>query len=291
MEKNSHMDKNNPSTEPAKISSPHKSMNTWKHMVAHGCILFLVIVLFMVYFTSTGSPQAGLLEVGASALIFVILFHFVMKFFPLISKIITSVIVIGFGMALIFVNYHYLRAVKTDAPLKQLLVGDLLVKKILKTINKEPIAVATKEGTPKTVSELNDGKPSPATSPDQLKIKLAEPATSGAGVESIPATPPAPAIKTGTTLITKNNKPELSGGVAAEEVSRLAFTTKVRGPIVRQATERKDIVPSLMHGVVRETSITTLQDRPVLPPVSGIAESIHVIKLCEPFIEGRVPIN
>ena len=35
-------------------------------------------------------------------------------------------------MALIFVNYHYLKAVKTDASLKQLLVGDLLVQKILK---------------------------------------------------------------------------------------------------------------------------------------------------------------
>ncbi|MBI5309239.1 MAG: hypothetical protein HZB37_13150, partial [Planctomycetes bacterium] len=94
-----------------------------------------------------------------------------------------------------------------------------------------------------------------------------------------------------TTLITKNNKPELSGGVTAEEVSRLAFTTKVRGPIVRQATERKDIMPSLVHGVIREMPITTLQVRQVLPPVSGMAESMHVIKLCEPFIEGRMPIN
>jgi hypothetical protein len=285
------MDKNNPSTEPAKISSPHKSMNTWKHMVAHGCILFLAIALFMVYFTSTGSPQAGLLEVGASALIFVILFHLVMKFFPLISKIITSVIVIGFGMALIFVNYHYLKAVKTDASLKQLLVGDLLVQKILKTINKEPLTVVTKEEIPKTVSESNHGKPSPAMSLDQLKITIAEPATSGAGLESIPVTPPTPAIKTGTTLITKNNTPELSGGITTEEVSRLAFITKVRGPIALQVTEKKDIVPSLMHGVIQETSIITLQDRQVLPPVSGMAESIHVIKLCEPFIEGSVPIN
>ena len=114
-------------------------MNTWKHMVAHVCIWFLVIILVMVYFTSTGSPQAGLLEVGVSALIFVALFHLVMKFFPLVSKIITSVIVIGFGIALVFVNYHYLKVVKTDASLKQLLVGDLLVNKILKTIKKSQL--------------------------------------------------------------------------------------------------------------------------------------------------------
>ena len=286
------MDKNNPSTEPAKISSPHKSMNTWKHMVAHSCILFLVIALFMVYFTSTGSPQAGLLEVGASAFIFVVLFHFVMKFFPLISKIITSVIVIGFGMALIFVNYHYLRAVKTDAPLKQLLVGDLLVKKILKTINKEPIAVATNEGTPKTVSDSSNEKPSPAMSPVQPKTTLAEPVMSVAGVEPIPATPLAPAIKKGTTsVVAKNNKPELSGSVTAEEVSRLAFTTKIREPIVQQTTGRKDSMPLSMQGVIQETSTITLQCRPVLPPVSGATEPIHVLKLCKPFIEGRVPIN
>ena len=260
-------------------------------MVAHVCVWFLVIALLMVYFTSTGSPQAGLLEVGVSAFIFVILFHFVMKFFPLISKIITSVIVIGFGMALIFVNYHYLKAVKTDASLKQLLVGDLLVHKILKTINKEPLTVATKEEIPKTVSDSNDGKPSPAMSLDQLKTKLAGPATSGAGLASIPVTPLASAVKTETTLITKNNTPELSGGVTAEEVSRLAFTTKVRGPIVRQVTEEKDIMPSLMRGVIREMPITTLQARQVLPSVSGMAESMHIIKLCEPFIEGRMPIN
>ncbi len=261
-------------------------------MVAHGCILFLVIALFMVYFTSTGSPQAGLLEVGASALIFVVLFHFVMKFFPLISKIITSVIVIGFGMALIFVNYHYLRVVKTDAPLKQLLVGDLLVQKILKTINKEPLAVVTKDGTPKTVSESNDGKPSPAMPPTQPKTTLAEPVTLVAGVEPIPATLPAPATKKGTTsVVSENSKPELSSSIMAEEVSRLVFTTQIRGPIVRQTTRRKDSMPLPVQGVIRETSIITLQDRPVLPPVSGAVEPIHALKLCEPFIEGRAPIN
>ena len=131
-EKNNQIEKYNKLTEPAGLAASRKPMNTWKHMVAHVCIWFLVIVLVMVYFTSTGSPQAGLFEVGGAALIFVVLFHLVMKFFPLVSKIITSVIVIGFGIALIIINYHYLKVVKTDASLKQLLVGDLLVHKILK---------------------------------------------------------------------------------------------------------------------------------------------------------------
>ncbi len=81
------LDKNTRPVEPAKIPPPHRPMNTWKHMVVYFCIWFLVAVLVMVYFTSTGSPQAGLLEVGVSALIFVTLFHLVMKFFPFVSKI------------------------------------------------------------------------------------------------------------------------------------------------------------------------------------------------------------
>jgi hypothetical protein len=290
-EKNNQIDKNNKHTEPAKISAPHKPMNTWKHMVAHVCIWFLVIILVMVYFTSTGSPQAGLLEVGVSALIFVALFHLVMKFFPLVSKIITSVIVIGFGMALIFVNYHYLKVVKKDASLKQLLVGDLLVHKILKTIKKEPIALVTKEEIPQTVSESKYEKPSPAVSFDQLKTTIAEPVTSDANLESLHVTPPAPVIKIGTALITKKYKPESHVGIMTEEVSRLTFTTKKREPIVQQVTERKDLLPSFILGVIQETSITTLKDRKIQPPISGMTESIHMKKLCEPLKEGRMPIH
>ena len=260
-------------------------------MVAHVCIWFLVIILVMVYFTSTGSPQAGLLEVGVSALIFVALFHLVMKFFPLVSKIITSVIVIGFGMALIFVNYHYLKVVKKDASLKQLLVGDLLVHKILKTIKKEPIALVTKEEIPETVSESKYEKPSPAVSLDQLKTTIAEPVTSDANLESLHVTPPAPVIKIGTALITKKNKPESHVGIMTEEVSRLTFTTKKREPIVQQVTGEKDLTPLLLLEVIRETPTKALKDQKIQRPISEMTTSIHMIKLCEPLKEGRMPIN
>jgi len=262
-EKNNHIDKNNKLTEPAGIPPSHKPMNTWKHMVAHVCIWFLVIILVMVYFTSTGSPQAGLLEVGVSALIFVALFHLVMKFFPLVSKIITSVIVIGFGIALIFVNYHYLKVVKKDASLKQLLVGDLLVHKILKTIKKEPIALVTKEEIPQTVSESKYEKPSPA----------------------------APVIKIGTALITGKYKTELPMGNMTEEVSRLTFKTEEREPIVQQVTGGKDITPLLLLEVIRETPTTTLKDQKIQRPISETTASINMIKLCEPLKEGRMPIH
>ncbi|CAG1769520.1 hypothetical protein BAC3_00345 [uncultured bacterium] len=290
-EKNNPTDKNNKLTEPAKMPDRHKPLNTWKHMVAHVCIWFLVIVLVMVYFTSTGSPQAGLLEVGVSVLIFVVLFHLVMKFFPLVSKIITSVIVIGFGIALIIMNYHYLKVVKTDASLKQLLVGDLLVHKILKTIKKEPIALVTKEETPQAVSEPAYEKPSPVVSLDQLKTTTAEPATSDVNLEVLHVAPLAPAIKTGTALITGKYKPESNVGIITEDVSRLPFTTKEREPILHQVTERKDLMSSFIPGVIRETSITTLKDHKIQPLVSEMAESITMKRLCEPLKEGRMPVN
>ncbi len=260
-------------------------------MVAHVCIWFLVIILVMVYFTSTGSPQAGLLEVGVAALIFVALFHLVMKFFPLVSKIITSVIVIGFGLASIFVNYHYLKVVKKDASLEQLLVGDLLVHKILKTVKKEPITLVTKEEIPKTVSESKHEKPSPVISLDQLKITIADPIAAGANLELLHITPPAPAIKTGTAFMTGKYKMESYAGNITEEISRLTFITKEREPIVQQVTGKKDLTPLLLLEVIRETPTTALKGRKIQRPISETTASIHMIKLCEPLKEGRMPIH
>lgn len=263
-------------------------------MIAHICIWFLVVVLVMVYFTSTGSPQAGLLEVGVSAFIFVVLFHLVMKFFPLITKIITSVIVIGFGIALIFVNYHYLKVVKKDASLKELLVGDLLVHKILKTVRKEPVALVTKEEIPTIVSEPKYEKPLPAISLDELKTRIADPITTDVDFEPLRILPLAPVIKTGTVFMTEKYKMDSYVGTMAEEISRLSFTTKARGPIVQQATERNDLTPSFLLGTTQETPITSLKDHKIQPLISempALIQSIHMIKLCEPLKEGHMPIN
>lgn len=290
-EKNTPADKNNKFTEPAKMQDPHKPLNTWKHMIAHVCIWFLVIVIVMVYFTSTGSPQAGLLEVGVSALIFVVLFHLVMKFFPLVSKIITSAIVIGFGITLIIINYHYLKVVKTEASLKQLLVGDLLVHKILKTIKKEPIVLVIKEETPQRVLEPENEKLSPAGSPEQLKITIAEPAMSDANLELLRFAPPSPVMKTEAALITGKYKTDSNVGITTEDVPRISFTTKEDKPLLQPGTEIKDIMPSFIQGVIQETSITMLKDRKIQPPISGMVESITMKKLCAPVKEGRIPVN
>lgn len=285
----------NQSIEPAKIPSPppHKPINTWKHIVAHLCIWFLVVVLVMVYFTSTGSPQAGLLEVGASALIFVVLFHLVMKFFPLITKIITSVIVIGFGIALILVNYHYLKVVKKDASLEQLLVGDLLVHKILKTIKKEPIVLVTREEIPKTVTEPKYEIPQPVISLDQLKTTIADPIMADVDLEALHITTLAPVIKTGTVFMVGKHAMESSISSITEEISGLTFTAKECGPIVQPFLERQALAFLSPLKFIQETSIVQLQSHKIQPPVSETTESIEIpmIKLSEPLKKGRIPIN
>ncbi|TVM00083.1 MAG: hypothetical protein CV087_15625 [Candidatus Brocadia sp. WS118] len=271
--------------------APQKPMNTWKHMVAHVCIWFLVIVLVMVYFTSTGSPQAGLLEVGVSAFTFVALFHLVMKFFPFVSKIITSVIAIGFGIALIFVNYHYLKVVKTDATLKQLLVGDLFVHKILKTIKEEPVTAVNKKEISEIVAEEKHERPSSAVTLDQLKTIIAEPVTSGIDLELLRVTPPAPTMKTGTAFMPEKHTMESYAGNMTEEISRLPFTTEKHEPIVQYITERKDLTTTSLLGIIQDAPIMTLKDHKIQSPILEIPASIHMINLCEPLNEGRMPIH
>lgn len=285
----------NQSTEPAKIPAPppQKPLNTWKHLVAHLCIWFLAVVLVMVYFTSTGAPQAGLLEVGASAVIFVVLFHLVMKFFPLITKIITSLIVIGFGIALIFVNYHYLKMVKKDASLEQLLVGDLLVHKILKTMRKEPIVLVTREEMPKTATEPAYEMPQPVLSLDQLKTTIANPFMADVDLKALRITTLAPAIKTGTVFMAEKHTMEPSVSPVAEDISDLMFAAKECGPIVQTDAGSQDIMFLSPLTFIHEAAIAQLQSHRIQPPVSEMTEpsGITLIKLNELLKEGRIPID
>ncbi|HHT9122090.1 MAG TPA: hypothetical protein ACFYEF_04395, partial [Candidatus Wunengus sp. YC63] len=283
------LDKNTRPVEPAKIPPPHRPMNTWKHMVAYLCIWFLVAVLVMVYFTSTGSPQAGLLEVGVSALIFVILFHLVMKFFPFVSKIITSVLVIGFGIALIYVNYHFLRVVKKDAHLEELLVGDLLVKKIMKTIKKEPIAVAVKEKIPKAVPKPEYEKPPPAMILEQLKMSIADPTRSEIAFSYITAL--SPAIKAGTTLMAEKYKTETIVSTMRTEVSGLEFATKGCELLPLESTDSRELTLLPPLNFIHEVPVMTFEKPRLQSPISEMNTFIQFIKLHGPIKDNRIPIN
>jgi len=285
------MDENKKHIESAKFPTIHRPMNTWKHLVAHVCIWFLVIVLLMVYFTSTGSPQAGLLEVGASSLIFVVLFHLVMKFFPLVSKIITSIIVIGFGISLLFINYHYLNVVKPKASIRQLLVGDLLVNKILKTIRKEPITNVAKEEIPKTVLVSKLGKPSSVITPDYLKPTAPNATETATASDSLQVAPTAPVVTDKAPLVTEKGTPDLHKGLLDDEVARLIFTNKLRECVVKQATNEKDLIPSGVFGVVRETSFVSSDNIMLNQVTSPMFESISMKQLLPPLKEAPIPID
>lgn len=167
---------NNPSVEPTKKSDFWVSANTLRHLVIFLCVLFFIIVLTLVYFSATGSPQAGLIEVGTFAFIFVSLFLLIMRFFPYISRLFTLVIIIGFGVVAIYANYYFLRIVKEDAPFKRLLVGDLLVNKIAQTIEKGPLAVLS----PRRIPDVFPPEiPMPDLSLDQLRGPIATPVKVG----------------------------------------------------------------------------------------------------------------
>jgi len=261
-------------------------------MVAYLCIWFLVAVLVMVYFTSTGSPQAGLLEVGASALIFVILFHLVMKFFPFVSKIITSVLVIGLGIALIYMNYHFLKVVKKDAHLEELLVGDLLVKKIVKTIKKEPIAVAVKEEIPKAVSKPEYekyGKPPPAMTLGQLKMSIADPTRPEIEFSYITAL--SPAIKAGTTLMAGKYKTETIVSNMRTELSGLEFTTKGCELLPLESTDSRELALLPPLNFIHEVPVLTFEKPRLQSPISEMNTFIQFIKLHGPIKDNRIPIN
>lgn len=204
-------------------------------MVVFLCIWFLIVALVLIYFTITGSPQAGLLEVGISTLIFIFLFHLVIKFFPSITKILTYVFVIGFGIALISVNYHFLKVVKKDASLEQLLVGDLLVNKIVNTVKREPTIVITEK------EAFQYQKPLPAISLDQLKKLVADPIMAGFE-ESLSIAIVMPMAQEGTISFVEKYQLEQPADMnGEEEISHLKFTTVGYDSMIREIAGKEDV--------------------------------------------------
>jgi hypothetical protein len=180
---------------------PGRPTRTWEYIVAYLCIWFLAVALILVYFTSTGSPQAGLIEVGIFTSIFVFLFHLVIRFFPFIAKIFSSVVIIGLGIALIYGNYYFLKIVKKDAPFEQLLIGDLLVNKIIKTTKEDQITVDAK----KEREILKYEKP--LVSLNQLERPISNPTM--AGLQLSPVIPPIHTVKAGLISLIEKYKTEV----------------------------------------------------------------------------------
>ena len=104
-----------------------------KSAILYTCITFFLLAVVFVGFTYSGKWQAGLIEVGCSAFLFVILLHILKIIIPQSSgKIITTLSVIIVVM-LIYANYSLQRNKHKGYTFKELLVGDLLVKRLVGT--------------------------------------------------------------------------------------------------------------------------------------------------------------
>jgi len=94
--------------------------------------------------TYSGKWQAGLIEIGCSAFLFVIFLHILKIITPQSSgKIVTALSVIIVVM-LIYANYNLQRNEHKEYTFKELLVGDLLVKKLIGTHEELPDELLSK---------------------------------------------------------------------------------------------------------------------------------------------------
>lgn len=245
--------------------APGRPTRTWEYIVAYLCIWFLVVALILVYFTSTGSPQAGLIEVGIFTSIFVFLFHLVIRFFPFISKIFSSVVIIGLGIALIYGNYYFLKIVKKDAPFEQLLIGDLLVNKIIKTTTEDQITVGAK----KEKEILKYERPLPVKSLNQLERPIAYPKMEG--LQLSPVILPIHTVKAGPISHIEKYKtevPKYETSISAIHLDQLKefvsgpFKEKWELPYITTMIPTMKALPVLVSGKDRiETPISIMNTK------------------------------
>jgi len=89
--------------------------------------------------------QAGLIEIGCSAFLFVVFLHILKIIIPQFSgKILTALSVI-IAVILIYANYSLQKNQHQEYTFKELLVGDLLVKKLIGTHEKLPDELLSKK--------------------------------------------------------------------------------------------------------------------------------------------------
>jgi hypothetical protein len=113
-----------------KANNPTSSHGRFNRIIIYTSIAFFVITVIFVSFTYYGRWQAGLIEVGSSAFLFVIFLHVLNAVMPQSSgKIITTLSVL-IAVMLIFTNFSLQRNMKKGYTFKELLVGDFLVKKL-----------------------------------------------------------------------------------------------------------------------------------------------------------------
>jgi hypothetical protein len=114
-----------------KANDPTSSQGRFSRIIVYSCIAFFVIAVVFVSFTYNGKWQAGLIEIGSAAFLFVIFLHILKIIIPQSSgKIITTLSILIAAM-LIYANLSLQRNKHKEYSFNELLVGDLLVKKLV----------------------------------------------------------------------------------------------------------------------------------------------------------------
>ena len=116
-----------------------------KRTILYTCITFFVMTVVFAGLTYSGKWQAGLIEIGCSAFLFVIFLHVLKIIIPQFSgKILTALSVI-IAVILIYANYGLQKNQHQEYTFKELLVGDLLVNKLIGTHEKLPDELLAKK--------------------------------------------------------------------------------------------------------------------------------------------------
>ncbi|MCP4264576.1 MAG: hypothetical protein GY777_03205 [Candidatus Brocadiaceae bacterium] len=163
----------------ANDSSPRR--RRFNKAIIYTCIAFFVIAVIFVSFTYNGKWQAGLIEVGSSALLFVIFLHILKIIIPQSSGKIITTLSILIAVMLIYANLSLQRNKNKEYTLNDLLVGDLLVKKLVgkhEELPDEQLAKRLKNVIPGSVAQTkteNDTIESPFEKPE--KDLMGEPVT------------------------------------------------------------------------------------------------------------------
>ena len=101
-----------------------------KTILIYLSITFFIITVIFIYLTFKGKPQAGLIEVGCSSVLFVIFLYVLQKVFPQSTGLVSIILSVLLAVTLLLSNYYL--QVKEDEgyTFKEIVVGDLLTKKL-----------------------------------------------------------------------------------------------------------------------------------------------------------------
>ena len=164
-----------------KTNSPLSSHGRFDRTIIYTCLAFFVVAVIFVSFTYNGKWQAGLIEVGSSTFLFVIFLYILRTIIPQSSGKIITTLSILIAVILIYANLSLQMNKNKEYTVKELLIGDLLVKKLIgkhEELPDEQLAKRLKNVIPGSVAQTKTEKDtieSPFEKPE--KDLMGEPVT------------------------------------------------------------------------------------------------------------------